>query len=751
MPNESDTGLQPTPTPNPKGKRFDALGFVKRRAVPILIMGSALFLVLLPLALLKERPYFEASGTLLIAREMPAITGRLGNESRDDANIVNYFHDYARTQVERILNLQHIETAILALPDDVRDIYRRPGLPLTAAAAIVRAGLSVGQIGRTHLVEVRLQSPNPTGLADMVNAIMETYMGKLRSEKERREETRLSYLRQELTFLDTEINDQTRELAKVIDATKTNPNIDHTNIFLEKALDLQKAATRAHTEMITAQNAYLQALKQKEAIESIPTNALSEELVAGSQVLWRTTSWTYEKLQELRASIDGVTRSNPDRKYIEDRMAAMKRYETQQRKEVQDQAKRIINGKRTYEQQERVVELEHDYLSKKETADTLQAELNIALQQLEDSTLAMFRGKRLLAGIDNNKKKFFDFEERIRDLLVESKSPLRASIETYASAPGEPAGTNLKKLLMLVFLGSFGIAGAGFLAYDFTDNRVRGPKDIADALGQPPSWPISRVVSETKADPFPQLTLDHPASQTAKAIRSLAVRIDKERKKHDAHIVTVTGVSNASGVTALCLNLGHAMKYFCDRVLIIDGNNLRPGLSRLSQTPPAESCLEDALHGHTELAECLTPDTRRGIDLLFLRQGPWPRALYRALPDFLAQVAERYDIVFIDAAPVLENDLTETLLLSSQVTVLVVQGDRTLFPLFTRSAEIIFRLEVPAMATVLNWGGEKPVTRLDGIIDRCPRVLRPMLRGLTKFGKKLLMADTDSKFNDIAA
>lgn len=711
-------------------KRFDMAAFAARRLKAIAVLGGFLFALLSPLALFKASVYYETSGKILLAREMPQITGR-----SDEFNIANYFHDYARTQVERIRSAITLEAALESLPEEERKVFQPRGVSMPVAVGRLQKTLSVSQIPNTHVIQIQITGREARGLAAMVNAVMDTYMRRLRHEEENKDTRRLEFLTLERDALARDISEWTARVNDIVQATKTSPDQDQNDIFLHRVMQLQDAYLRAHNEYVQARKEYEQARVEAQELRKVSIQVLADDMVAGDQSLWRTSSWTYEKLQELRASIDGIAKGNPDRQYIEKRMEAMQDYEQKQRKEVRENAQRIVNEKREYEISRRIIAVENAFRVKEQTAADLKSRLDAGLAELETNSLRMLQGKELLRNIENSKKKYFELEGRIRDLQLDSKAPLRVSIESYAIAPESPAGSNLRKLVMMMLMAAMGAVGMAFFVYDFTDPRVRGPKDIQNLMGRPPTWPVSAYPS-SPGNPaeFASASLDSPQSREAKAIRSLAVRLNKERTENGARVALFSGVHDGAGSTSLTLNTAHSMRNFCEKVLVIDGNAMRPEVLSLAGMEPMEGGLETALGCAVDVEHCVRKDQARGLDVLVFGRGPWSQEHFRQLPALISRLRERYEFIFIDTAPVLESDLTEALAVLSDICVLAIQGDRTPYPALARSVEIFLRLEVPALATVLNWGGPKPVTRLGALAARLPW---PWISGLLAKGSRL--------------
>lgn len=718
-----------------KGKKFDLMAFVRRRKTIILVLGGFLFAMFVPFAIVKGSFFFEVNGKLLIAREIPTLT------RQTEENIVNYFHDYSRTQVERIRNTALIAKALQSLPEPIQKRFKTQNMDYEAAAARIKNELIVQNIAGTHLLLLKFSGKSPDGLAELLNAVMNTYLEMLQSEEENKDSRRLTYLQEDCKNIEIEISEIEGEIEKLSLSTKSISFQEQNNVNLSRFMNLQNAYLDAYRIKLFAENEYLETQALADALKKLPNKVLADEMVASDQAIWQVSNWTYQKLQELRATMDGIARDNPDRRYVEQRMEAMQDYERKTREEVRERDDRIINEKRDYELAKKLIEVKHNFLAKEKNAAELKTKMEEAQAEVERTSIQMMRGQELLKNLEYKRSKLFELESRIRNIALESKSPVRVSVESYALKPTSPSGSNLQKLYMLTVFLSFGTVTVVFLAYDFLDNRIRSPKDLANYLGHSPTWPISRYApsSAGTVNSFPRAMLDSPDHVVGKAIRSLAVRLNKERLNHEAKIVLMSAVDEQSGTTSITINTALAMRYFCARVLVIGGNPMHSDLlemaglqSVLSESAEAETIRyfsadamaedltsqeEKALRGE-DLAALTVRDPERGIDFLALGGLEWSSALRRRLPELFDSMSEQYDFIFVDSAPILLTDATEVLVTLAHVAVLIAQGDRTLLKDFARTTDLFLKLEIPAMAAVLNWGGVRPVTWFDGVMTK---------------------------------
>ena len=261
----------------------------------------------------------------------------------------------------------------------------------------------------------------------------------------------------------------------------------------------------------------------------------------------------------------------------------------------------------------------------------------------------------------------------------------------------------------------FGLITVVLFVIEFSDNRIRRPMDVVYALGYPSTWPISRAPAGVA---FSRVTLDAPKSVTSKALRSLALRLHRDAEKHQSKVFLFNGVESRVGTTEILLNTAHQLGQMVPQVLIIEGNSVHPTLRELLGVSSDHPGLLEILKGEKTFDECVYTDYERNVNVIFSSDiGDFQEANL-VFQMIMAQAKKDYDIILMDSVPIMRSDFTEYLSMHTDVLVLVIQGDRTLYRTVRQVAELFVRLEVPAIAPVLNWGGPKYVTRLEKYMDR---------------------------------
>jgi len=711
--------LQSDPSPLPQGrsgKPLDIIGFATRYGLLAMVLGAFLFCLLAPVVLMLSRPNYDVRAALKIDPVVPSLITK-----SEDPSIINYFHDYARTQAKRIKGFQVLADTIERLSAEERAAVLPEGLAVENAVAILEAMIRITPVHRTHLIELSVSGPNPEGLAPLLNHLMAVFLDKIRREAEMKDHERLTYLEEKRKMLADAIGEMETQLQILAETIHTASFSEDFNVLQQRSQQLQKLAVQAFGERVVAEKAYRQSQLKAEQSKALSLDPMVDEVVMKDQSIDFTSSWTYQQLQQLRSSIDGITPENPDRIQVEQRMQAMRDYEKQLRREVRDTAEKILHGKREYELEQELIDARKRLKAAQEAEEDILAALADSQQQASRISKGLIEGDALRQQLDHSRELLYRIDTRIHELLAESKAPLRISIESLARQPIAPTGSNTKKLLILCLAAAFGSVGGGLLAYDFLDNRIRSPRHIQQALGHPPTWPLSKAPEEI---PFNRLLAMAPDTQPAKAIRSLAIRLNREREQNKARVFLFTGVDPGTGCSGITLNCAQALSELTLKVLVVGGNRLHPQQGLI--TGPLRPADVLSPHGAEPApwAESIVHDPVSGVDLLPIPKGHPDKSHRRRLQTIIRHARDHYDAICIDAAPVLRCDLTEYLAVQADAVALISQGDSTLFRDLRRAAEILVRLEVPAIAPVLNWGATKQHARIDRMLANLPGIGR---------------------------
>jgi Mrp family chromosome partitioning ATPase len=696
-------------------KPLNIAGFVKRYGLIVLVLGSFLFTLTVPVVLLISKPNYEVHALMRIDPVIPSLITK-----SEDPSIINYYQDYANTQARRMMDFETLKTTVERLTPRQKAAILPRTLPSDKCADILDHIIKVSPVNGTHLMEVSASSPKKEGLAPLVNNFMQVFLEKVRKSNETQDAERLTFLRKEKQSLSTEIAVIEEKLITLTKDIATADFSENNNIASKKSAQLQQVYVNTLFDRVSSENQYKEAEKSGKQLKSLSLTPMVEEQVMRSQSLDFTSSWTYQQQQLLRSSTDGLTPNNPDRIYVEERMKAMQEYEKKLKDEVRSTAKNIIYGKRDYEQRKDLILANNKSEKAKKSEKDILSELEESKKESVRISVGLHLGESLKALLKHKRDLLDQVDTRIHELEIEGKAPLRIAIETVAREPDQPTGSNTQKLLMMFFGGAFGIVSAIFLAFDFFDNRIRRPEEIKLALGYPAAKPIVKAMERV---PFHELVSRAPLDPAAMAINSLAVGFSREKKSNNAQVILFTGVDRGVGATTIAYNCAQALTSIAPKVLMIELNFSNPSLAKLNDRSPSQPGLADLLCSAAPMSDYVVAGSGYLPDMLYAGTSSEKFIPEHRIGELLEQAKAGYDFICIDCSPVLESVLTEHVALFSDIVALISLGDSTLYRNLRSAAENLVRLEVPAIAPILNWNGNIRAISVDKLLEERPEFL----------------------------
>lgn len=693
-----------------KNKPIDLFRFISRNIIIIIVVGNFGFALLAPFALLAIKPFYKASARLQIDPVVQSITGK-----GEDTSILLQYQDFMQTQAVRLRDLTILEQAVDRLAPQERDALFPRGLPADTCAVILSGRLYIRPVHRTFLIDLAIQGDRPDGLAAILNELMRAYKDTVDAETRTQNDRRLEYLYSERDALKEQILEKQARVQELAKLTNTSSFSETFNFYFKRAEQLQNAFVRLYLQMVDAEHLYGQREKEKEQISNLSMESQVEKMVANDWGLDSTQSWTYTQLQAMRSSLDGLTPENPQRRHIEERMKAMRDYELAMTEEVRELARLVIYGERDYELEKRLIEARAQYDSIKTSMEDISVKLETAKEEAAINSERLILGEHTEAELRHMRDLLFNYESRINELVVQANVASRISIAAMARKPLTQAGSNAKTLFLVCIALPFGAITFILFVLDFFDNRITSPKNIVSALGYPSTWPISKA---PQGVPFSRVTLDARDSITSKALRSLALRLHRDGERNGSGIFLFNGVDSQSGTTEIILNTAHHLGQMVPGVLVIEATSAHPTLKRLLHVPDEQPGFLEVLTGKATLQEAIYTDFERNVHFLFASKTEYGLEASLVLQSVLAEARKNFDMVLIDSTKIMESDFTEYLAMHADVVIMVIQGDRTLYRSVREVAQLFIRLEVPAMASVLNWGGAKYTTRLEKFLEK---------------------------------
>lgn len=293
-------------------------------------------------------------------------------------------------------------------------------------------------------------------------------------------------------------------------------------------------------------------------------------------------------------------------------------------------------------------------LSAKQTADEVSASapLNTVLVNVDVIDSSPSRAQAIANAVGDE---FSSFVDTLETPDGSSSSPVKVSVVKRASLPTTPSSPRKDLNLALGFLIGL-VAGVGAAVLRETlDTTVKDPERTRDDLGLPVLGSISY---DPTAKSRPLIAQLDPHSTRAEAFRKLRTNLRFIDIDHAPRSILFTSSIPEEGKTTTATNLAIALAQTGMRILLVEADLRRPRIASYLGTEGAVG-LTSVLIGQAELADAVQEWAGgSGQPLNVLPSGPVPPNPSellgsRGMADLITACESTYDLVIVDAPPLL--------------------------------------------------------------------------------------------------
>jgi len=613
--------------------------------------------------MLSRRPSYEAVSVIYVS---PNFHPTLATNAEQEYPYDNFVEEQVRT----ITSYNVLADALKKLKPGV---WQFPGESLDSAIERLQDALTPKRDGQSFQVRISLLGYNPENLPEIVNQITESYLAGVKGEEFYGRDERLESLRKERAEVETDL------AAKLKEQTQISQTLGVAVIPTEGAdqIDTQVAKLRgdlmvAHEQRIQAEAALSALANGGKTGSSAALDAAADEIIASDPSLLALKSSLSTKRAVLLDQLAGMTANHPMRKSTEAQLAEIESALQQMQANLRNHAAANLQTK-----------LRTDL----KRASTVEAQLESDLQsdthQATHAAPSFQRALVLKAEISALQARYAALDERTRNLELESKSP--GSVHMFAAArSADELPSKNKMILPVMFPLALVLAVLTVVIIDLFDRRIHSAYDIELTLGFPPIGTLFDDQDVTM-QVFDECTL------------RLAAGIDQAARTEGVRTIVVTSVNAGAGTTSIVENLGSTLAKLGRKTLTIDATGMTSPVAYVTLN------LEQTAHRGVGGLPAVRPDV--DIQSTAVIAQPFSQKL-TPLTNFMDQafkdLTTDYDVVLIDATPLLISAETEYLARFADVTILVAEAENTTMAQVTRASRLLEKLRIPGMAVIVN-------------------------------------------------
>jgi len=544
----------------------------------------------------------------------------------------------------------------------------------------LRSMIDVREVRNTNLLQISVESTDPQEASDLANSIAQEYQRKRIEEQQKIIARSLATLEDEVSKQRTKVQQANEEMSRIrteLGITDLNPDsLEDPMQSQETVLQQQEGLVneaRIQASNLRSKYIEIEKLSGDELMRSLPTLEIQDQ----------TITTILPQYQEISSELARLLQSGLGSRHPTILSLAAKKstYE-------QQLSEQINSIRRTLAANLQITE---------RSMTKMEEELEKArLEQREAKTRGSEYGRSKNAYIQA-KKVLEAAELRLSTETMQRSMPMSpARIWEKAepsSAPSKPRVMVNMALAVVVGL----IVGVGLAFFlEYLDTSVKTMEDVENFLQVPVLAVVPKNIS---------VLYSHPdATADAEAYRILRTNLEFNRQSPDANTVTFVSGGAGEGKSTTLANLAFTFAQGGYNTLIVDADLRRPSQHRMF-----------GLSGDYGLTDFLTTDVDledvvQATDVPSLFLLPSGKLPYDAvgvlnsqrMMDLIAQVKNRFDIIFFDSPPILGVSDASVLVRALDLTVIVVQHRRFPRAMLQRVKQAVLNVGGKIIGVVLN-------------------------------------------------
>jgi capsular exopolysaccharide synthesis family protein len=249
------------------------------------------------------------------------------------------------------------------------------------------------------------------------------------------------------------------------------------------------------------------------------------------------------------------------------------------------------------------------------------------------------------------------------------------SVVTQPVASTVPVSPHPFRNAALGLVVGLGLAAALIVLLEYLDDSFRSSEEITEATGLTLLGSVRRF--EGPSEELGLTALKMPRSAMAEAYRVARANIQFTNVSGNLNVLLVTSARDGEGKTTTASNLATAFALAGKRVLLVDADLRRPGLTRLVRMKDMPGLTTVLIDPSADVVQQSEVD---GMDIV--PSGPVPPNPAELLGSdrmrqWIEARAEEYDTILLDTPPVLSVADTRILATLADATVMVVDPSLT--------------------------------------------------------------------------
>lgn len=629
---------------------FAAMLSSLRRRLPLLLIvatvvfGAALIYTLMQRSLYEATAQLEVDSRLRDAGSAVSVGGRqtLEDVGPETAGLVD-------TEVQLVGSPALAGRVVDDLKLQTDPEFGGPGKTRDETTAELMDATKVARTATTYLIDIIVRSEDPRKAARIANSYARNYLVMQIDRKVESAEGASKDLEARVAQLASEVEAaegavQRYRIANNLLSVQGATLAEGTISTLEQQRDIARAREAEVQGRLAAARAQLARSKEGNAVGAAATSPVVQSLLGA-----RAT--TAQQVADMNSRLGP---QHPDFIKARDQLAAIDR-------QIQSEVGRVVNN------------LEAEAVAARQSTASLSTSAGRTQSALMQNNRALVDLNSLERRAESARVIYNAFLNRSNEnqSAVGLQQP-DARISSLAAVPVRPTIPNKKANLALGAILALAAGVSAAVIATALDNRLSTASDIEnyfDLRALPAIPAFMSTISRGEAGPSVKPAawiIDNPSGAFAESFRNLRAAIRRNRRGEPNQVIAITSALPGEGKTTTSICLGRIAALAGDRVLVVDCDLRRRSLKGFTGTEVQYGLLE-VLAGEATLEQAMLRDEATGAMFLPIAKSEVPLHDFFGSPAmllFLQQARRHFDLIILDAAPVLP--VADTRILASQ-------------------------------------------------------------------------------------
>ena len=583
-------------------------------------------------------------------------------------------------KINQLIHTPQLTLLLTELKGQSGDRFRLKQRNFNRTVEALRRVIKASEVGKkTNIIKVTYSNIDPVLSRDVVNTLVQAYLDQTLSFKTEEASRTVTFVEDQLKGTRDELDLSEKNLQTYKSASGVVKLDTEAEELVKKLSEIERdrAAVNLQRKQVEFALAALQEARRKGQVYT--PAVFKDDPLIGSMAA-RLTELEVQK----RALVSENTESHPQVRAVQSQI---------------DQLQKKLQS--TYETSQL-------NLAKQETSiqqQLLQYEVKMRTLPAAERDLArLMRLSKVNADIY-----MFLLQKHEEARIAKASTISNIKVVDPAITPDIPVKPQKRKNLLLGLLVGlmFGVGAAFFM--DYLDDTIKDEEEAKRALGWPLLAMIPAIESSAEGGQSPTrasrlVVLDKPKSPVAEAFRGLRTAIHFSSLKRDTKVVMITSSFPGEGKSTIAANLALTFAQAGNRVILVDCDLRRPSMNTIFEQARTPGVTE-VLAGDVPLADALHSTDIENIYLLTagtIPPNPAELLCSDRMRDLLAGLREAYDIVIIDAPPVIPVTDAPLLTAFTDMVVVVLESGRIPAKAAQRMKELLQTVQAPVAGFVLN-------------------------------------------------